>query len=223
MDDHSRMGQVLCRLRQEARMSQADVAAKLVSTASASRISRLETGDLVLKTEEAQGIATAIGTPEAIQYAEYMAQDWAVLERPGFEHTDRKPLWHAEEALQRLRALEDDPNLKNVFLKQVQSCRDALSKAARFLANTDHPIAFVGSPGVGKTTAICGLANLRDESEKDLDGQMVLQTGGGRTTICEVHVRYGREYAIVVDPCSDEEMRHYVAEFCDHVLVLRNR
>lgn len=218
MEDSTQMRSMLSRLRQASGKSQAEVAERL-SASSASRVSRLESGDLRLTTDEAQNLARAIGTDDANEYADYLGQHWSFLERPGFEHVNRRSLWQAEQALQRLKALEDDPDLKNVLLKQVQSCRDALIRAARFLRNAEHPIALVGSPGVGKTTLICALANLRDESgrERDIEHQMVLQTGGGRTTICEVHVRCGREYALSVDSCSDEEMRQFVGEFCDHV------
>lgn len=222
MDEIALIRSMLSRLRQASGKSQAQLAEDLSANTSASRISRLESGDLRLTIEEAQNLARAIGTDEAIEYADYLGQEWHFLERPGFEHADRRSLWQAEQALQRLKALEEDPDLKNVLLKQVQSCRDALIRKALFLRNSEHPIALIGSPGVGKTTLICALANLRDESgpERDLEHQMVLQTGGGRTTICEVHVRCGREFSLSVDPCTDEEMRQFVAEFCDHIAKL---
>ena len=47
---------------------------------------------------------------------------------------------------------------------------------------------------------------------------MALQTGGGRVTVCEVHVRSGDKYAINVDPCTHDELRQFVAEFCEDVL-----
>ena len=47
---------------------------------------------------------------------------------------------------------------------------------------------------------------------------MALQTGGGRQTLCEVHVRNGMEYNITVEPCSVEEIQQYVSEFCDGLL-----
>jgi transcriptional regulator with XRE-family HTH domain/GTPase SAR1 family protein len=222
VEDSAQLGQVLVRLRQTSGLSQTALADRIQASGSASRISRLESGDLKLTAEEAQAIARAIGTPEAIEYADYLSQRWAILDRPGFEHPNHKALWKAEAALQRLKALEDDPDLKNVLLKQVHFCRDALVRTAKFLRNCEHPIALIGSPGVGKTTLICSLANLRDDlaSEQDLEHQMVLQTGGGRTTICEVHVRYGNEYAVTVEPCTDEEMRQFVAEFCDYIVKL---
>ena len=218
MYDNEQLRKALQELREEAGMSQAELAKQLPFTAS--RISRLESGDIGLKPEEAQDIAKAIGTSRALEFAEYLGQTWQAIESPGFDHVSRRVLWEAETALRRLDDLQDDPDLKNVFLKQVESCREALKRVAGFLAGTEHSIAFIGSPGVGKTTAICSLARLRDLSLGGLDQQMMLQTGGGRTTICEVHVRCGREYAISVDPCSDEEMRQYVAEFCDHIIGL---
>src|SRR5206468_2252242 len=126
-------------------------------------------------------------------FAEYLGQHWRVLDRPGFGHVSREVLWAAECALHRLDDLEHDPELKNAFLQQVWSCRQALERSAHLLASTEHPIAFLGSPGVGKTTVICTVADLRRTGEKDLNHQMALQTGSGRTTICEVHIRRGSE------------------------------
>src|SRR5205823_9939579 len=96
--------------------------------------------------------------------------------------------------------------------------RSALERAAKFLFSTEHPIAFLGSPGVGKTTMICTLAELRNRVEKELNRAMALQTGSGRTTACEVHVRNASGYSIIVEPCSTEELRQYVGDFCDHLI-----
>lgn len=210
------MGRMLQQLREEVRLSQSEVAKRLPFTAST--LSRLESDELGLTRDQAQEIARAIGTQRALAYAEYLDQEWNCLEAPGFYHPSRQVLWDAEKALQRLQQLKDDPDLRNAFIKQVESCRDALSRTAAFLLSTQHPVAFLGSPGVGKTTVVCSLAGLRDPSEEDLDRQMMLPTGGGRVTICEVHVRGGGEYALSVDPCSEEEMPQYIAEFCDYLL-----
>jgi hypothetical protein len=45
-------------------------------------------------------------------------------------------------------------------------------------------IRFIGNIGVGKTTAICSLLKLTDAN-----GLPVLDTGSGRTTACDVHIR----------------------------------
>lgn len=211
------LGAVLLRLREKARMSQADVASRLPFTAS--RISRLESGELPLDAAEAGRIAEAVGTDEAKAFARFLTWEWQVLEPPAFEHPARNALWTAEQALQRLNALKDDPDLRNAFLKQVESVRGSLLHQAKFLYSTEHPVAFSGSPGVGKTTGICALTDeLRDWGEERLNRQMALQTGSGRTTICEVHVRQGGEYAINIEPCSYDELRHHAADFCDYLV-----
>ncbi|WP_417385609.1 helix-turn-helix domain-containing protein [Gimesia sp.] len=216
MVNSENLRQVLQVLREKSNLSQTELAKRLPYTAS--RVSRLESGDLTLDVEEAVQVAEAIGSDESRAFAEYLQQDWQVLDPVAFHHVSRGVLWEAELALQRLRDLREDPDIRNVFLKQIESCEEALYQKASFISSTEHPIAFIGSPGVGKTTAICSLADLRDPSEEDLNRQMALQTGSGRTTICEVHVKYGGEYAVSIEPCSDEELRYHVADFCDHVL-----
>jgi transcriptional regulator with XRE-family HTH domain len=216
MTDQAGTREILVGLREEANLSQAELAKRLPFTAS--RISRLESGEIALTEEDVQRIAEAIATPAAKTFAGYLNQDWQALEKPGFNHISREALWTAEGALRRLRDLEDDPELKNAFLQQLKSCRLGLERSAKFLQSTEHPIAFMGSPGVGKTTAICTLSDLKKPEGKDLNRQMVLQTGSGRTTVCEVHVRNGGDYGIVVEPCSAEELRQYVVDYCEHLL-----
>ncbi len=208
---------MLTQLRERAELSQAEVAEKVKFTAS--RVSRLESGDTELTLEDAEQIASAIGTEEARAYAGYLRTNWAILEQPGFNHVSLAALWKAEQALQKAANLERDPDLKNAFVQQIRSYREALEQAANALRSTEHPIALIGAPGVGKTTVICTLAQLRrNDAHADLDKQMALQTGGGRQTLCEVHVRNGREYNLTVEPCSNEEIQQYVSEFCDDLL-----
>lgn len=213
------LGKRLQKLREESKLSQSDLAGRLKFTAS--RISRLESGDIYLDPEEASAIAKAIGTDKADSLTSYLSQEWSVLDVPAFEHPNSNDLWKAEQALQRLNELKKDPELKNVFLKQVELCEEELRRAAGFLYSTEHSIAFMGSLGVGKTTAVCSLTDvLRDKKEKDLNRQMGLQTGSGRTTICEVHIRRGGEYAISIEPCSEEELNYHISDFCDFLLNL---
>lgn len=213
--------ETLVRLREQAGISQAELAKRLTN-ASASRISRIESGELGLSTEDAEQIADALGTSLAAakEFADYLRETWNVVERPAFNHVSRAALRKAEVAMQQLVGLERDPELRNAFLQQIKSCKAALERAIAFLLATEHPIAFIGSPGVGKTTIICALARLRNVLEKELNRQMALQTGSGRTTVCEVHVRYGSAYSIAVDPCSADELYQHVSEFCDHLITL---
>jgi transcriptional regulator with XRE-family HTH domain len=217
MKENERMRGILVKLRERAELSQAQLAERVQFTPS--RVSRLESGGTDLSVEDAELLASSIGSEEAKAYAAYLKSHWQMLEKPGFNHVSLDALWKAEASLRRVAELESDPDLKNAFVQQIRSCRQALERAAQALLSTEHPIAMIGAPGVGKTTVICTLAQLRKgEWDTNLDKQMALQTGGGRQTLCEVHVRNGGEFNISVDPCTAEEIHQYVGEFCDDLL-----
>jgi len=207
---------ILQALREESDLSQSSLAERL--GCAASRVSRLESGELKLDTEEAIRTAGAIGTPKALEFAEYLRQPWLILPRPAFSHVNRTILCNAERSLQRLDSLRQDPNLRHAFVEQLDSLARAIQDTAEFLSSTDHPVAFIGRIGIGKTTAICSLADLIDKAQSELQKMTLLHTGKGRTTICEVEIRYGGEYGISIDPCSDEELRIFISEFCDDLL-----
>ena len=67
----------------------------------------------------------------------------------------------------------------------------------------------------GKTTAACRQAGLviDEATAADLKG-MLLDTGGGRTTLCDVRVETGERFALTVEPVSDEEIYKLVGEVC---------
>ncbi len=220
MDGMASVRNTLVELREQAQLSQSELAKRLPYTAS--RVSRLESGDLQVTIEEAREIARQIGEtyPRAKQFAEYLEWEWKVVEKPGFNHVSLATLRKAEEALQQLDPLLNDPDIKNAFAQQVKSCMQAILVSARYLSATEHAIAFIGKPAVGKTTAICALSDLRRPGATELGKQMVLQTGSGRITICEVHVRRGEGCSILVEPCSYDDVRQYVADFCDDLIAL---
>src|SRR5438128_1125343 len=87
---------ILVKLRESAGLSQAQVAERLQFTAS--RVSRLESGDTDLSLEDAELIASRIDSPESKAFAAYLRTDWKILERPGFNHVSLAALWKAEEA-----------------------------------------------------------------------------------------------------------------------------
>jgi len=215
MDDMTAVRMALIELRVDAKLSQAELAKRL--DCAPSRVSRLESGDLQLSHDEAGRIALAIGEtyPPGKLFADYLGWEWKILERPGFNHVSLPALRQAEQALQQLDPLLND----HAFVQQIRSCREGIINAATYLANTEHGIAFVGPPKVGKTTAICALSeDLHDPTQEDLGDQMVLKTGGGKVTICEVHVRRGDEYSITVDACNRDEIEQFVAEFCEDLI-----
>jgi hypothetical protein len=46
----------------------------------------------------------------------------------------------------------------------------------------------------------------------------VLEAGGGGVTICEVHVRCGPQFGILIEPCSENELRRHVLDFARTLL-----
>jgi plasmid maintenance system antidote protein VapI len=203
-------------------LTQAQLAESIKFTPS--RLSRILSGETDLTNADAEIIARGIGTKEAKQFAGYLNQKWELTPRPAFDHPSRESLWKAEQALQQLDAAAKEPGVKHAFAQQIESLRVALVQAAKNMHTTEHPVTLIGPPGVGKTTLLCtgsGLRRLNAKPKEDDDGidnQMALQTGGGRTTISEVHARNGAEYSISVDPCSVDEISQFVSEFCDDLL-----
>lgn len=220
MEMSEQIRQKLVYLRQQAGLTQTQLAERMSVKSNASRISRIESGESTLTLSEVCDILNAINTEESLDFARYLNCEWRFTRRPGFEHANRHLLWDGECALARLDELEKDPDLKGKLIKQINASGAAIHKTMEFLFDTEHYIVFVGSPGVGKTTLICGLADLYLPNPKSphLGNRVVLQTGGGRITICEVHIKGGSEYAVSIVPSSNEDMVQYVADFCDAIM-----
>ena len=133
------------------------------------------------------------------------------LPEPPIGHPDRALIWEAEQALQSISTLAEDPDIRNAFLKRLDEFGEGLERAALLVLGTKHSIAFIGDIGVGKTTALCRVVGLEIPT---LNGSTpVLETGGGGTTICEVHIANGPDYALIVEPRSEDELRNEVREF----------
>ena len=89
---------------------------------------------------------------------------------------------------------------------------------AEFLRSREHRVAFVGSIGVGKSTAICKLVGLVKPGESKLTKETVLETGGGRTTLCEVHIVTGPQCGLRIVPRQDETIRKDVEDYAEHLI-----
>lgn len=216
MDDSSSLQTQIQKLREAAGLSQSKLANQLGFTAS--KISRLESGELNLDSAAAVEIARAIGTPDSDSFAEYLSFDWMELDQPTFNHPSLAVLQRSERAFQRLKLLADDPEVKNSFLKQVESCGNSLRLVSANLQSIEHPVVYIGKPGVGKTTAICSEGRLRNAEETTLAKQMIFQTGSGRSTVGEVQVRHGSDYTIHVTPCSMADLEQYIRDLADGII-----
>ena len=212
------VGAAISRIRDAAGVTQAALAKRLPM--SAPTISRIEKGEVELSGDELDALLDAIGTDDAREFKMFLAQEWRHLQRPPFHHPSLKDLWHAERLLQAVEQLKV-PDAKAAFIKQVEFYEAEVKAAAHFLLDLAHDLAFVGSIGVGKSTTICSLADLRLPDEKTLTQKMVLEAGGGGTTICEVQITRGPQFGLIVQPRSDAAIRQDVADFAEYLVRAR--
>ena len=138
-----------------------------------------------------------------------------MIQRPSLDHPDQDLLWSAETIGKELEALRQQPDLRNAFERRLAAYVNEIQQTAALLLKRDHQIAFIGSIGIGKSTAICRLADLEVAGK---DGELaapVLEAGAGGITICEVHLRTGPSYGLMIEPRSDDEIRADVTDFAE--------
>jgi transcriptional regulator with XRE-family HTH domain len=209
------VGRYVAEVRDEAGMTQANLAGRV--TLSTATLSRIESGEKTATEDEVSSLLKAIGTPKAKGLAEYLKQDWDQIDRPAFDHPDRTVLWEANLTLRKLDHLRADPDVKAVFLRQMDFYEKEIQRLSNLLRNRAHQIAFIGGIGVGKSTAICKLVNLLKTTETKLDRQIVLETGAGGITICEVHISHGPKYGLRIVPRSENSIRKDVEDLSDYL------
>ena len=182
-----------------------------------SRISRIEKGEGT-PTELGKLLAglSALGSSRAQEFEAFLKKTWRHIERPDFSNPQRTVVELAEETLERVQQFLAQEHRPWPLKRQLERQEAAIETAATYLAKTTHQIAYVGEIGVGKSTAISFIYGLLDSTATrgELMEQVVLETGGGRTTLCEVSIRRGPGYGIAVQPLSDKETWDLVADFC---------
>lgn len=212
------VGRYLADVREGAGITQSNLSSQV--TLSTATLSRIESGDKIGTEDEVMAILDAIATPMAQELCEYLNQDWNQLKRPAFDHPDRTTLWEAHQTLRKLGDLRNDPEVKGVFIRQMDLYDKEIRRLCDFLFRRDHQVAFIGGIGVGKSTAICKLAGLLKTTEEKLDRQIVLETGAGGITLCEVHVSQGPKYGIRIVPRSEDSIRKDVEDFAEYLFRL---
>lgn len=206
------IGKYLSQIRERAGIKQAELARRV--TWSPAVLSRIESGERPLAEDELEAMLHAIGTPEAMKLSEILRRVWRVLPRPALDHPDQDLLWSAEQAAQELVALRERPDVRHAFERRLSEYIAELQHATGLLFRRDHQIAFIGSIGIGKSTAICRLTGLEVLGDDGM-ASPVLEAGAGGVTVCEVHLRTGPEYGLMVEPRSDEEIRADVTDFAE--------
>jgi transcriptional regulator with XRE-family HTH domain len=209
------LGRHLMQVRDRAGIKQAELAKRVALSPAV--LSRIESGDRPVTIQEVQDVLDQIGTPEAVQFSIALQRVWRVLQRPPLDHPDQDLLWGAEQVAGELVVLRDQPNTPHAFERRLSEYIEELKRVAGLLLKRDHQVAFIGSIGVGKSLAICRMTGL--EINKENGARVpVLEVGGGGITVCEVHLRTGPEYGLIIEPRTDDEIRQDVADFADHVL-----
>lgn len=203
-------GTIVTELRNQANLYQSDVAQKL--TVDKSRVSRIESGNISLSRTEVDNLLQAINTQEAKDFQVFLNQEWNILDRPSFYHPQKDILYKAELSFQKLRNFREQEDLPISLHNEAQMYEKSLKDRASYIMDLRHSIAYIGNIGVGKTTALCTQTNLI--FSKSNKSECVLETGAGGTTVCEVSIREGRQYAISVEPLEDTEVYKLVNELC---------
>lgn len=210
------VGQDLVQFRAEASLTQTQLATK--AGIDQSRVSRIEKGEPGTPAEVARLLdaLASSGSSNADAYRAFLAKGWEHVEMPAFGNPQRSILEMAEEQLRQIEEFLNEEERPWPLKRQLERQRSAIQSSAAYLGKTAHQIAFIGEVGVGKSTAISFLYGLLDPSSPtaDLKERVVLETGGGHTTLCEVNIRRGPSFGIIVQSQSDEEMRNLVSDFC---------
>ena len=209
-------GAVIARLRSAANLSQSVLAAK--SELGQSRLSRIEKGEVNSPADINRLLDTleALGVEEAMSFKGYVKHEWLHIEAPSFWNPERVCLERADETLDEMAAFLEDEDRPWPLRRQIEKLRESLLRAADYLGNLNHNVAFIGDMGVGKSTAISFLFDLLVPPSMT-DGNLnrpILETGAGGTTICEVHIKAGPEFGISLLPMSDKELSELVDDFC---------
>ncbi|WP_335074628.1 hypothetical protein [Nostoc sp.] len=121
-----------------------------------------------------------------------------------------------------------DINVRNhIYINNLKSKLKRLDEIEKILSIDKYKIAFIGTIGQGKTTAICHLFNLTSDftvsnnsgrkNENETGTKELLSTGAGRTTICEVIIKPSEKTYIEIEPYTVDEMENIISEFCEYI------
>jgi len=209
------LGRRLMQVRESAGLKQAELARKI--TWSQAVLSRVESGERELSSDELKTVLEAIDTPEALQLSKALSREWREIPRPPLDHPDQDLLWEAEQVCRELVSLRNHPDVRHAFERRLSEYITGITEAADLILKRDHDIAVIGSKGIGKSTAICKITALEVPGPDGGPALPVLEAGGGGVTVCDVHLGTGTGYGLVIEPCSDDEIRAHVTDFAEHI------
>ena len=211
----TQLGYRLAQLRERTGLTQEDLARKV--TWSQAVLSGVEAGEHKVSDDELRLLLAAIDTVEAAELATVLDRSWRYLPRPPLDHADQGLLRRAEEMMAGLDAAGRAPGAHPAFRTRVQEYLHEVRRLAGLLLRRDHQIAFIGSIGIGKSTAICRALGLQVTHARR-GTVAVLETGAGGITVCEVHLTHGPGSGIIVEPRTHDDIRADVEDFVEQLL-----
>jgi transcriptional regulator with XRE-family HTH domain len=209
------LGRYVAALREQAGLKQNELARKLEWSAAV--LSRIESGERTVSDDELDIILKGIDTPESARVKTLLQRSWQVLPEPKISDPDGDLLWEAEQTAQKIHELSERPDVKQLFERRLAKYKDEITTAAKCVMEKRYRAAFIGTIAVGKSTAICRLERMELPTAKGMP-KPVLETGAGGITICEVHIRRGPGYGLIVEPCTEDEIRRHVADFSNFLM-----
>ena len=200
--------------RIKAGINQGDMA-KLLDVSSNSVVSRLEKSEFT-DYPMAERYLKAIGTDSSLAVLDYYSRNWRISKLPDFRHPDKDALWQAELALQKLEEFEEAEGFDSLLTDPLNFIRNTLKATADYVGQTHHTLAWIGTVGIGKTTALSHLTNLILTSPSGRP-RPIFPASGGRTTTSEVVVRPAPAFGVAVEPKSVDEIYLLVAEMVEAI------
>ena len=214
------LGAQLARFRLGEKLSQSDMAKRL--KVDQSRISRIEKGDVTPSESEIKGFLMGAKPEDSLAYLKYLETSWSHIERPSFSNPQLEVLSTVEAYLSKLEEFRQSHDLPSPLVAEMEMHKKSLCRAAAYLNQLSHDIAFVGDIGVGKTTALCFVSGMILPGSAGILDTVVLEAGAGGITICEVQIRKGPAYEIMVDPQPDSEVYRAAEELCEGLWARRS-
>ena len=221
-------GTYLAQFRKQFSLKQGDVAQGMgISIAG---VARIEQGEKTPSDEEMGMYLSAVAkmVPESRltieEFKQWRDSHWQFLDKPAFDHPDRKRLWDANAVLGEARSFCDahKDDLSAAAEKMLKKNEEEIRRLSATLQQRLYRLAFIGKIGVGKTTMLCRLTGLDIADKKQGGNTPVLEVGGGGTTVCEVRIVNGH-YGLTIEPCSDDEIEQDVDAFCEQLLPLAEK
>lgn len=211
------IGARLSALQENAGLTQAGIAPKI--QVDQSKISRLEKGEFAPSFTEVQTYLEVVDTEAAHRLLQFLQKEWNILPSPSLDVPELDAIWLAEQTLVLLGSFEQERDPPGPVQAEIEMHRQSLQDAANFLSRLDHQIGFIGEIGVGKTTAVCLAANLLlSEPGGTLPNRVALETGSGRITICEVQIKAGPGWGLIVIPYDESEIYRLVGDLCESAI-----